>query len=223
MPTVDASRSLLAAGANYNAGDWATVGAETSLDFLATASLNRGLDIGIGIEALARLDGAIRQNIAADVTGQAHAAARVRAQVQMPLDLFDEAGVAVRLQAVAEAAAGVQLGIGLNIAHHPDLPDRPATSLAACGAGEIDLGYFLETLAEMFGRWLNIWRGQGLAPVRTQWLKHAHAPGTALKANLPDGSVMEGLFAGLDNDGALILRLANGTSHAIHAGDIFLI
>ena len=46
---------------------------------------------------------------------QAHAAARVRAQVQMPLDLFDEAGIAVRLQAIAEAAAGVQLGIGLNI------------------------------------------------------------------------------------------------------------
>lgn len=33
----------------------------------------------------------------------------------MPLDLFDEAGIAVRLQAVAEAAAGVQLAIGLNI------------------------------------------------------------------------------------------------------------
>ena len=33
----------------------------------------------------------------------------------MPLDLFDEAGIAVRLQAVAEAAAGVQLGIGLAI------------------------------------------------------------------------------------------------------------
>src|SRR4029434_3531988 len=113
MPTVDESRSLLAAGASYNAGDWASVGAETSLDMIAVANLDRGVDIGLGVEALARLDGVIRQYIAADVNGQAHAAARVRAQVQMPLVLFDEAGIAVRLQAVAEAAVGAQLGIGL--------------------------------------------------------------------------------------------------------------
>lgn len=115
MPSVDGSGNLLAAGANYNADDWASVGAEASLDMLATANLNRGIDLGLGVEALARLDGAIRQYIAADVNGQAHAAARVRAQVQMPLDLFDEAGIAVRLQAIAEAAAGVQLGIGLSV------------------------------------------------------------------------------------------------------------
>ncbi|MDT4898052.1 MAG: hypothetical protein QOH25_3129 [Acidobacteriota bacterium] len=115
MPTVDGSRTLLAAGADYSAGDWATLGAEASLDFEATANLNRGVDIGLGVEALARLDGSIRQYLAADVNGQAHAAARVRAQVQMPLDLFNEAGIAIRLQAVAEAAVGVQLAIGLDI------------------------------------------------------------------------------------------------------------
>ena len=115
MPSFDGSRNLLAAGANYNADDWARIGAEASLDLLATANLNRGVDIGLGVEALARLDGTIRQYIAADVNGQAHAAARVRAQVQMPLDLFDEAGIAIRLQAIAEVAAGVQLSIGLTV------------------------------------------------------------------------------------------------------------
>jgi len=115
MPTVGGTRKLLTAGAGYNAGDWASVGAEASLDFLAVANLNRGVDIGNGVEALAQLDGAIRQYIAADVHSQAHAVARVRAQVQMPLDLFDEAGIAVRLQAVAEAAVGVELAIGLDV------------------------------------------------------------------------------------------------------------
>lgn len=115
MPTVDESRSLLSAGASYNAGDWASVGAETSLEMLAVADLNRGVDIGVGIEALASLDGAIRQYLAADINGRAHAAARVRAQVQMPMDLFGEAGLAIRLQAIAEAAAGVELAIGLDI------------------------------------------------------------------------------------------------------------
>ena len=142
--------------------------------------------------------------------------------IKWPNDLLVQ-GAKLCGMLLERAGDAIIIGIGLNIAHHPDLPDRPATSLAVCGAGNIGPGYFLETLAEIFARWLEIWRGQGLAPIRTYWLEHAHPPGTALKANLPDGSTLEGLFAGLDNDGALILRLAKGTSHAIHAGDIFLI
>lgn len=115
MPTIDGSRALLAAGTNFNAGDWATIGAEGGLDLLAAAQLNRGIDLGLGVEALANLEGSIRKYLAADLNGQAHAAARVRAQVQILLDLFDESGVAVRLQAIAEAAAGVQLAIGLSV------------------------------------------------------------------------------------------------------------
>jgi BirA family biotin operon repressor/biotin-[acetyl-CoA-carboxylase] ligase len=34
---------------------------------------------------------------------------------------------------------------------------------------------------------------------------------------------MEGLFDGLDAQGALILRLADGTTRVIHAGDVFLL
>ncbi|MBK5263673.1 MAG: biotin--[acetyl-CoA-carboxylase] ligase [Alphaproteobacteria bacterium] len=117
----------------------------------------------------------------------------------------------------------IVIGIGLNMAHHPEGLDRPVTSMANSGAGKIDPGYFLETLADIFARWLEVWRVQGLAPIRTQWLKYAHGEGSALKANLPDGTVVEGLFSGIGMDGALILRLANGTSHVIHAGDIFLI
>jgi hypothetical protein len=121
MPTVDGSRPLLTAGATYKAEDWANFGAEFNLDLLAVAQLSRGIDLGLGVEALANLEGSIRKYLTADVNGQAHAAARVRAQVQMPLDLFDEAGVAVRLQAVAEASVGVQLAIGLSIGEFLDL------------------------------------------------------------------------------------------------------
>jgi BirA family biotin operon repressor/biotin-[acetyl-CoA-carboxylase] ligase len=82
---------------------------------------------------------------------------------------------------------------------------------------------FLETLADAFARWLAIWRAEGLAPVRTRWLERAHPPGTALTARLPDGSAIDGLFAALDSEGALILRLADGSTRVIHAADVFLI
>ena len=114
------------------------------------------------------------------------------------------------------------VGIGVNLAHYPDDTDRAATSLAAHGTAP-DPADFAETLADAFARWLGIWRGQGLAPVRARWLERAHPIGTALTARLPDGSATDGLFGGLDSDGALILRLADGTTRVIHAGDVFLL
>lgn len=145
-----------------------------------------------------------------------------RVQIKWPNDLLVD-GAKLCGMLLERSGDAIIIGIGLNIASSPVIPDRPATSMAASGAGEVDPGYFLETLADTFARWLAIWRGEGMMPVRAQWLKYAHPQGTALKANLPDGNSVEGLFAGLDQDGALILRLANGTSHVIHAADIFLI
>jgi BirA family biotin operon repressor/biotin-[acetyl-CoA-carboxylase] ligase len=116
----------------------------------------------------------------------------------------------------------VIVGIGVNLAHHPTDTDRRATSLAEHGVAP-DPADFAETLAEAFARWLGIWRGQGLGAIRARWLERAHPIGTALTARLADGQAIDGLFAGLDSDGALILRLADGSARVIHAGDIFLI
>src|SRR3546814_17667618 len=77
--------------------------------------------------------------------------------------------------------------------------------------------------SDLFARWLERWRTYGLPPVRSPWLKYAHPKGTMLKAHLPDVTAIEGTLADLGQDGALILRLADGTSHVIHAGDFFLI
>jgi BirA family biotin operon repressor/biotin-[acetyl-CoA-carboxylase] ligase len=62
-----------------------------------------------------------------------------------------------------------------------------------------------------------------LLAIRNHWLERAYPSGTPLRANLPDGEVLSGTFETLDNDGALNLRLANGTIAVIHAGDIFLL
>lgn len=115
----------------------------------------------------------------------------------------------------------VVIGFGVNLAHHPTDLERPATSLAAHGAAP-DPAIFAETLAESFARWLSRWR-DGIAPVRERWLARAHPVETALTARLSDGSAVDGLFGGLDAQGALILRLADGTSRVIHAGDVFLL
>ncbi|MFL9842332.1 biotin--[acetyl-CoA-carboxylase] ligase [Sphingomonas sp. ST-64] len=120
------------------------------------------------------------------------------------------------------AGDAVVIGIGVNLAHHPELPGRPATSLAAQGA-TVDAAVFANVLADSFARWLSRWRGEGLDAILRRWVERAHPVGTALTARLPDGTSHDGLFDGLTSDGALILRLADGSRHAIHAGDVFLI
>lgn len=117
----------------------------------------------------------------------------------------------------------VVAGFGANLAEHPDSTLRPATSLAALGAGAPDPAQFLEALAQSFARWLGRWRSEGLAPVRAAWLAAAHPPGTALSTHTASGAWIEGLFDGLDESGALRLRLADGAVQIIHAGDVFLI
>jgi BirA family biotin operon repressor/biotin-[acetyl-CoA-carboxylase] ligase len=117
----------------------------------------------------------------------------------------------------------VVIGFGVNLAHHPDDLDRPATSLTASGGNTPDPDAFLAVLADGVARWAHRWRQDGLAPIRTAWLARAHPIGTALTARTPDDGSLDGLFDGLDGSGALRLRLADGTVRVIHAADVFMI
>ena len=126
----------------------------------------------------------------------------------------------ILLERVGDA---VIIGFGVNLAHHPDDVARPATSIAALAGAAPEPAPFAEALADAFARWLGRWRSEGLAPVRARWLAAAHPPGTALSASTGDGGRIDGLFEGLDGTGALRLRLADGSHHVIHAGDVFLI
>lgn len=112
----------------------------------------------------------------------------------------------------------VVAGIGVNLAHHPHDLDRPATDL-----GGVDPAAFLADLADSFARWVSVWRGEGLAPIVARWLARAHPLGTALDVRAVGSEPVTGLFDGLDSSGALRLRLADGTSRVIQAGDVFLL
>jgi BirA family biotin operon repressor/biotin-[acetyl-CoA-carboxylase] ligase len=116
----------------------------------------------------------------------------------------------------------VVVGIGVNLAHHPEGLDRPVTSLTAQGVAAPDPELFLQDLAEAFSRWLATWR-RALPEVRSRWLERAHPVGTALSVRLPEQPLIEGLFDGLDENGALRLRLPSGECQVIHAADVFTI
>jgi len=135
------------------------------------------------------------------------------ARIKWPNDLLIDgaklAGILLERQGDA-----VILGFGVNLAHHPEGLDRPATSLNP----PVAPARFLERLVAAFAAWLARWRAEGLAPVRAAWLAAAHPIGAALATG---GA--EGRFDGLDESGALRLRLEDGGLRVIHAGDVFLL
>jgi BirA family transcriptional regulator, biotin operon repressor / biotin---[acetyl-CoA-carboxylase] ligase len=144
-----------------------------------------------------------------------------QARIKWPNDiLVDGAKIAgILLERVNDA---IVIGVGINVVGHPTGLDRPVTSLAAQRALDVEAGPMLERLAQLFAHWLAIWRAQGLDPVLNHWLLNAHPKGTPMRVVQSDGTQVEGVFETLDAQGMLILRLANGGSRAIHAGDIIL-
>lgn len=142
-------------------------------------------------------------------------------QLKWPNDLLID-GAKLSGVLLERAGEAVVIGFGVNLAHYPTDTDRVATSLAAHGAA-VAPEDFAETLADAFARWVERWRGEGIQVVRRRWVDRAHPTGAPLTARLPDGSAIDGLFDGLDAEGALILRLADGTRRVIHAGDVFLL
>lgn len=118
------------------------------------------------------------------------------------------------------ARVGVVVGIGVNLAVAPELPDRPTIALAQLGA-RIDRDAFAQDLAMAVGQEVERWRTFGLEPLIRRWVAAAHPIGTLLRAG-EGAETIEGSFAGLGPDGALQLRLADGSLRAIHAGEINL-
>jgi len=144
-----------------------------------------------------------------------------RIEIKWPNDLM-VAGAKLSGILLERIDDAVIVGFGVNLADHPDATARPAINMGMLG-GAPDPVQFLDALAASFARWLGRWRDEGLAPVRDRWLAAAHPPGTALSTHTASGAWVEGLFDGLDESGALRLRLADGTAQVIHAGDVFLI
>lgn len=143
-----------------------------------------------------------------------------RATLKWPNDLL--IGTAKVCGILLEGAGqAVIVGIGVNLAKAPDLPDRETIALTAFGpAPERDL--FAVSLARCFDRELDRWRTFGLEPLVSRWLAIGHPAGTPLTVGEPGEEPLRGEFAGLAPDGALQLRLADGTTQVIHAGEVRL-
>ncbi len=110
----------------------------------------------------------------------------------------------------------VVIGFGVNLASAPALADRPTACLAELAPPPAPDAFAADLL-----RRLDQWRSRlltdGFAPVRAAWLARAPDPGAALVLRTSSETVA-GTFAGLSDDGRLLLR-ADGEVREFASGE----
>lgn len=111
------------------------------------------------------------------------------------------------------------VGIGANLASAPEVPGRATACLAELVASPAP-ERVAEALLVRLDNWLGIAHAEGFAKVRAAWLARAQAIGSALRL-MQNGMVIEGSFAGLGDDGSLLLAAA-GKVRSYSTGEVLL-
>ena len=130
-------------------------------------------------------------------------------------------GILLESLGTAGDATLLAVGIGLNLAHHPQPLGanwRPTSVLAETGTApefETSLGALVQAMGERIAQM----RSVGFAAIRADWLNRAVNLGQEILVRLPK-QTLSGRFAGLDSTGALVLEQDTG-SRLIAAGDVF--
>jgi len=143
-------------------------------------------------------------------------------RLKWPNDILAGGGKICGILLEARGAA-VVIGTGVNIAPVDTLADAklPAVSLRELG----DLDTTPDMLARDYAARLlqraARWEHDGFEPVRLEWLDHCAHIGESVKVSTGSRTI-EGRFADLGTDGALIVRGDDGTVHRVTTGDVEL-
>ncbi len=113
------------------------------------------------------------------------------------------------------------LGLGVDVERAPP----PGQSLyAAVALAEVGwtggVPEVLTAICRRFVPWLEVWRQSGFAPIRHEWIKRARGVGAQVVVRL-EAETLAGVFAGLDEEGALLLDQGEAGRRRILAGDVF--
>ncbi len=145
-------------------------------------------------------------------------------QLKWPNDVLVEdkkiSGILIETAPVVQNLVDwIVVGVGINVASHPQEALYPTTSLSEQGASvtvDAILTYFLQSLEQ----WRQTLYYDGFCPLRKAWLSDAKMGPMVVRT--PTGEI-QGDFAGIDPKGGLILRLAEGAETVIQTGDIFFL
>ncbi len=162
-----------------------------------------------------------------DAVSMLAGAKRIQAELKLkwPNDLLlgDKklAGILLETVSAQSSIDKVVIGCGVNIAHCPQIREKPATCLEDHDVqGTVD--DLLSHLAAAFEKRLSEWsHGHNFAAIRKAWLERARGLGKIMAVE-HRGVKLSGIFETIDSGGALVLRLDDGTRQHISSGEISL-
>jgi BirA family transcriptional regulator, biotin operon repressor / biotin---[acetyl-CoA-carboxylase] ligase len=135
-------------------------------------------------------------------------------------------GILLELAAEATRVAYLVLGIGVNLNVDPEtFPEEfrdSATSLAARCGRRIDRAAFARALYGHLERVLDACAASGFRGILPRFEARFRMRGRRVRVRELGGGEQEGVVHGIDDDGALRLRLADGAQVRFLAGDVSL-
>jgi len=129
------------------------------------------------------------------------------------------AGVLVEAHSQGNRLDAIVVGIGVNLSGElpPELAAAAITLEQAAGVA-VERAAFVEQLLAQVEHWIDRYVAGGLAAIGPAWHERM-APGISARARI-DGAELLGEVAGLDGDGALLLRDSVGRLHRVRSGDV---
>lgn len=133
------------------------------------------------------------------------------------------AGLLNEMNAETDTIHCVVLGIGVNInmsrEQFPEGLRQPASSLALECCATVDRREFTRTLLSELDTLYDGYLRDGFAAVRDEWLARSMVMGKRVRVSFGEGE-SSGEVAGIDADGALLLRKGDGSLERVLAGDV---
>ncbi|MEK7772926.1 MAG: biotin--[acetyl-CoA-carboxylase] ligase [Deltaproteobacteria bacterium] len=152
---------------------------------------------------------------------------RRRPSVKWPNDVLVDgrkiAGILLEMDSEADRVHFVVAGIGVNLnmkeEMFPEFLRNTATSVMEKAGGAVDRAEFARSLYSSIEKWYKIYLKEGFTPVLDEWRGYFEAAGRPVKVTSFNRTV-EGICAGVDMDGALLVRTPSGKVERVVSGDV---
>ena len=148
---------------------------------------------------------------------------QIDARVKWPNDILVNerkiSGMLSELEAEADRVFFINIGMGINVNNDPSGAEPGATSLKMIAGREVSRKDLLARFLERFSDRIH---NAALENVISEWKKYTVTLGRQVRI-VTQREESEGLAVDVDENGALVLELANGEPKKIIYGDCFLI
>jgi BirA family biotin operon repressor/biotin-[acetyl-CoA-carboxylase] ligase len=120
----------------------------------------------------------------------------------------------------AKGRQWISVGVGVNVDSFPEHVMFPATCLHAAGVELISAKIVLSRFVYHFIHRYDQWVHDGFGPIEKGWLERAYHLNKPIEMIVGD-TRLDGVFAGINSAGQLLLRDVASAIHTVTAGDVF--